>query len=258
MVSPLEKGNALEAVVRAIETTILHTSPALKEKTFSIESKKRIVVGGVTHEIDIYVEVDLGKGYRSIFVFECKNWEDAVGKNEIIVLSEKINALQAQTGFLVAKSYTRDAKAQASKDARMTLLIAKEHDPTGMLVPFDFHFVSQEKGHADIELIERGTGERHHAPVDAANVVVTLGGVIVDFDKYIRDWITSASDDGLRTFPSGSLPEGLHDREVKSERTFEPGELLVDGRDMELARLHGKFSTRVIRPSVVSHFEVSE
>ena len=89
MTLSIEKGKALEFAVRAIETAILRSSPALRENTFMIESRKVVIVGGVRHEIDVHVQVDLGKGYKATFVFECKNWQEAVGKNEIIIFSEE-------------------------------------------------------------------------------------------------------------------------------------------------------------------------
>jgi hypothetical protein len=61
--TPAEKGNALEAAVAAIEHHILSTSPALREKTFLIESKKIITADGVHHEIDIFD--DRPRGRRS-------------------------------------------------------------------------------------------------------------------------------------------------------------------------------------------------
>jgi hypothetical protein len=88
--TPSEKGNALEAAVAAIESHILNTTPALREKPFLIESKKIINVDDVHHEIDIFVTIDLGDGYKSVFILECKNWQDAVGKNDVIVFAEKI------------------------------------------------------------------------------------------------------------------------------------------------------------------------
>jgi hypothetical protein len=129
MTPPNVKGVELEVAVHTIENHILASSPALRENSFTIESWKRVTVGGVHHEIDIFVSVDLGKGYTAVFIFECKNWETAVGKNEIVIFSEKIDALQAQRGYFVAKSFTKDAQAQAVKDPRITLLIATEHDP---------------------------------------------------------------------------------------------------------------------------------
>jgi hypothetical protein len=68
-------------------------------------------------------------------VFECKNWQDKVGKNDIIVFSEKVKATNAQRGFFVAKSFTKDAVAQAEKDPRLELLTAAELDPSSVLVP---------------------------------------------------------------------------------------------------------------------------
>src|SRR5260370_15194144 len=139
---PDEKGRELERAVHAIEAVILESSPALREKPFLIETRKHIAVGGVHHEIDIFVTVEVAKGYTAIFIFECKNWEAAVGNNEIIVFSEKIDAATAQRGYVVAKSFTKDAEAQALKDPRITLLTATEHNPATTLTPESFHITA--------------------------------------------------------------------------------------------------------------------
>src|SRR4051812_9441896 len=105
---PGEKGRELERAVHAIEAVILESSPALRERPFTIKARKILVVGGVRHEIDIFVTVDVAKGYTATFIFECKNWDAVVvGKNEIIVFSEKIDAATAQRGYFVAKSFTK-------------------------------------------------------------------------------------------------------------------------------------------------------
>ena len=85
------------------------------------------------HEIDIYVTADLAPGYKSMSIFECKNWEEAVGKNEIIIFSEKIDASHATSSCFVAKSYTYDAVTQAKQDPRITLLLTSEYDPHNAL-----------------------------------------------------------------------------------------------------------------------------
>jgi hypothetical protein len=118
--TPYDKGNALEVAVASIERLILDTSPHLIERPFLFESKKIINAGGVHHEIDIFVTIDLGGGYKSVYIFECKNWEASVGKNEIIVFAEKIDVTQAQHGYFVAKSFTKDAEAQATSNPRIT------------------------------------------------------------------------------------------------------------------------------------------
>src|SRR5437870_3802591 len=106
----IAKGSNLEKAVELIEGAILTASPALKEKPFTIERRKLITIAGVPHEIDVWVEVDEGTE-KAIFIFECKHWQKKkVGKNEIIVFSEKIRVTQARRGFFIALSFTKGAK----------------------------------------------------------------------------------------------------------------------------------------------------
>lgn len=120
------KGDALERAVQLLETFILGTNPATKDAIVTIEPKKIVAVNGVKHEIDIYITIDSGKGYKAIYIFECKNWTKKVDKNEIIVFSKKVEVVHAQTGFFIARGFTRDAEAQAEQDGRLKLLIATE------------------------------------------------------------------------------------------------------------------------------------
>ena len=147
MTTAQHKGNALEEAVRAIEETILRTSPNVKDKTYRIESKKIINADDVHHEIDLVVTFDLGPGNKPVYIFECKNWQEAVGKNEIIIFAEKIAAAGAQRGFFVAKSFTSDAVAQADKEPRMELVIAAEHDPVSTILPFGYHSIFNRPTH---------------------------------------------------------------------------------------------------------------
>lgn len=113
------KGDALERAVQLLETYILGTNPATREATVTIEPKKIINDKGVKNEIDIYITVDPGNGYESVFIFECKNWEQKVDKNEITVFSDKITVTGATKGFFVAKSFTSDAEAKAEQDKQI-------------------------------------------------------------------------------------------------------------------------------------------
>lgn len=81
------------------------------------------------HEIDLYVEIDLDLGTPLIYIFECKNWEANVDKNEIIVFLEKIQCVNAQNGYFIAKGFSTYAEAQAKHNSGIKLLIAtKELD----------------------------------------------------------------------------------------------------------------------------------
>lgn len=253
----LEKGNTLESAVRAIEDAILRKSPALRENTYLIETKKIVTAAGVRHEIDIFVTIDLGGGYKSVFIFECKNWKEAVGKNDIIVFSEKVDVVQAQVGFFVAKSFTADAQAQAKKNPRITLLIAKEHDPSGTPIPFDLHFVWQEKTDAEMKFVAWNPANlQEEAHVNVQNAQATLGGKSLILEPYVNQWIEDARNESVSKFPSGRLPAGEYEREADVVREFSEGELILNGTSIRRSTLHLKMKLRVLRPPILSHFEV--
>ena len=94
MADSILPGQDLERSVEMIERLILQSSSGLSEATFRIRNRVILAVGGVHHEVDVWVDIDHGRGYDSIFIFECKNWKGnrKVGKNDIIVFSEKIKA----------------------------------------------------------------------------------------------------------------------------------------------------------------------
>ena len=62
------KGNDLENAVETLERVILANSPSIKNNDFIIEKRKVIIIDDVRHEIDIYVKIDLGNGYDSVFI----------------------------------------------------------------------------------------------------------------------------------------------------------------------------------------------
>lgn len=110
-----DKGRALERAVHALERAILRDSPGFSESTFRIEPRKILVRDGVRHEIDLYVSIDVTPVHPAIYVFECKNWAVPVGKNEIIVFSEKIAAADAQRGFSSRRVLPRTPKLSLLK-----------------------------------------------------------------------------------------------------------------------------------------------
>lgn len=253
----LLKGNALEAAVRAIEETILQSSPSLREGTFTIESKKLVTVAGVRHEIDLYVEVDLSREYRAIFIFECKNWRDSVGKNEVIIFSEKIKAVAAQRGFFIANSLTSDAVAQAVLDPRVSVLKASELPPSETPVPFNFHFVLEEKAEVEFVANQRGgSSSKRREPLQLESTSASLNSVAIKFRDYISDWVSHDRNENLRTFNSAALPEGTYERQFEAFREFAPGELILNDMDIDSIKLTITRHLRIVRPPVISHFEV--
>ena len=257
MTVPDEKGRELERAVQAIEAVILESSPALREQPFKIEARKRINIGGVHHEIDILVTVEPAKGYTSTFIFECKNWEAAVGKNEIIVFSEKIDAVSAQRGYFVAKSFTKDAAAQAEKDRRVTLLNATEHDAASSITPESFHITAPATAKPTITFRVAGSSGKNVAPIDIWGKNVRLHGQEMLLTDYLDAWIKELYQERLLHFSTAHLAEGIHPMTASAERSFSAGEFIINDQEMEHARMDAEFEVRIIRPAVISDYEVS-
>lgn len=251
------KGDKLEVAVKAIESVVLRTSPSYNEKSFVIYSNKIYISNGVRHEIDIWVDIDLGRGYKAVFIFECKNWVEKVGKNEVIVFSEKIDATAAQKGIFIANSFTSDARAQAAKDPRMELLLSTEYPAENTPAPFDFHFIIPEMEECSVTFNERGESQKRQ--LDAlvlSSASAVLNGKSINLEEYARRWASEEIDIRLSKFQSQLKSEGLYQQHFTSERHYEKGDLLVNERDISSAYLTVKFTARLTRPPVISDFQV--
>jgi restriction endonuclease len=255
-----EKGDALEQAVREIESAILRSFPGYSESAFRIESKKILKVAGVRHEIDIYVTASLGPGYETVFIFECKNWEEKVGKNEIIVFAEKVQAANAQRGFFIAKSYTADALAQGRGNPRLELLLASEIDPAGIMVPFGFHLVHVEgiqiKPIFDAKKLPAEPAGT--SPVELASAAFSVGGQAMNLKQYMEEWTSQAQIERLKQFNAADAEEGPHELEFLDERQFNDADaVLVEGRTLRRIEMRGILKVRVHKAVVLSVFEVA-
>ena len=256
-ITPQQKGDYLEDAVRLIEQTILSSKPALKDFPFLIETKKIFIVDGVRHEIDVYVEIDMGHGYNSIFIFECKNWKDPVGKNEIIIFSEKVKAIKAQKGYFVTSKFTKDAINQASQDNRIELL--EVNDDNSILLSFpDFHTIERRDFHANANFIKRGTkeGDLNYKPLMLDTCTAKLNGKEINLAEYLNKNSVKIIDDRLLHEPTYKLSEGIYDYEYNATLNFEPSTLMVNDVDIERIELRISFPLRVNRPKIKYMFDV--
>lgn len=251
-----EKGHALEIAVHAIESVILESSPTLRGQPFQIERRKKVTVHGVRHEIDIFASIGAAKGYDSTFIFECKNWKASVGKNEIINFSKKIDDTVAQRGYFVARQFSKYALAQAARDPRITILYATEHDPTNV-PPEGFYIIELATVKCSTTFRVTGTsGTKLHA-IQVEGKLVRLRGNDVLLTDYLNSWINELSAERMLRFDTGDLPEGVHHLAGEDERSFGAGELFIDDREIEQVRLQAEFGVEIIRPAVISDYEVS-
>lgn len=191
-----------------------------------------------------------------MFIFECKNWQDAVGKNEIIIFFEKIDAAQAQRGFFVAKSFTADADAQAKKDARMELLTVKEHDPASYILPFAYQSTFLKPNHIRGLFRKKGSDGKNTMKVDPLTADIKIKGFDGTFQQYMDIWVQLAMNESMLTFPSGKVADGLYDRETHSEKQFGDEEFFLDGNEIEAVTIDITFEITLVRPAAKTVFDV--
>ena len=217
-----------------------------------------ICVDGVHSELDIWIGVDIGNGYTATFIFECRNWKKKTNKNDVIVFIDKINAAQAQTGFFVAKSFTRDAIAKARSNPRVQLLRVSEVDfsqvPTCIQY---FHAVEQTMRHADCAIklkSDKETGESF--PLDLGTAVFVLGGQVCDLSKYIDEWRNELFSGTANKFRSEKMPEGSYTLLFEEVRSFSGGGTLLNGEFVDRITMSGRVELKVWRGELESRFEV--
>ncbi len=250
-----KKGDDLEKAVQLIEAYILGSNPATKEAIVTIEPKKIVVVNDVKHEIDIYITIDYGKGYKAIFIFECKNWTKKVDKGEIIVFSKKVEVVHAQTGYFVAKSYTRDAKAQAEQDSRLKLLTATEELDALSPLFENFHILctTDVDSHTNLtlhpnEIIKPGS-YTHESFVHYNNEDLLLR----KFNKRMRQRII---EEVMNTTPPYAFAGGVCSYTKTQTLVFQPHELIIEGQECYRLYMTVTWKTRIIRPPIVSKFDI--
>ena len=252
-----EKGKILERAVHAIEETILKSFPGYNQATFRVFRRKIVVVEGVRHEYDVWVEIDLGQGYKPIFVFECKNWEEKVGKNEIIVFSEKIAAGQAQHGYFVARAYTADAIAQAAKDPRVRLLTVLELSADAAAYLSNFHVLGVDNERRTISVRVAPEQEDALARCSFGSAKAFLRGLPVNLEAYAAAWGEELRESHTRAFPSNRMPDGLYKIELEDVRTFGVGDFVIDDLSVLELKLKLTFDIHIVWPRIGSTLEVA-
>jgi Restriction endonuclease len=255
METPQDKGDALENAVAAIEEVILRSSAGIGREPI-IEKKKIIIVNGVRHEIDVCVTTDLAPGYKPVFIFECKNWKEAVNKNEIIIFSEKIDVSGATSGCFVAKSYTSDAVNQAKQDPRITLLLAAEHDPQNGHEVFQFFTRTPEMTTLDVTMFKPGSEGLDPRPVSMGTARLRCFGLPVNFPAQLTLWSMKVCNGDLMEFFEEPVPAGIYHRTVNGDLHFQPGEVSLNDEGVERLAFHVEYKVTVTLVPIVSHFEV--
>ena len=241
-----------------IERTILRSNPALSEKSYTIEFRKIIVVDGVKHEIDVWIEFDIADGYKSIFIFEARNWDKTVGKDHIIVFSAKITAANAQSGFFVAKSTSKYAKAAAKNDQRIRILKATDDFNISDWIK-NFHVAHQDQSKADANfdiVIKPRQDQPNPLSLNMDTATLTLNGSVIDYRQLANTLISNLIREHSLTVPSHILDTGVYSFDVTKEVNIAPDVLLADGYEIESIKIKLRYPFEVVRARIVSKFDV--
>jgi hypothetical protein len=86
---------------------------------------------------------------------------------------------------------------------------------------------------------------------------VTLNGNPLNLLEYLNIWVTESINESMRTFPSGTLADGIYQRECESERSFAEEVFILSGITIQTIKIIVKFEIYLVRPAIKSHFEVS-
>ena len=256
---PITKGNYLEDAVEKIQTTIIKTNPSLKTSKFTIERKKLIFPGGVRREIDLFVEVDPGNDMESIFLFECKNWENTVDPNSITIFNTKIEETNATKGFFIAKSFSKYAKLEAAKYPRVTLLTADDNFIDTVPFPethMTYHDKSKRK--IEVEIVQRSVQKNESkSKVEKFDPKkVFFEGKEITAKNFFMNLCEVAIDEKMKTEQTQFLDEGCYPYSHKKKFEFETGKLEINTWDIEKILLEVNFEVQIIKPVIVSKFDI--
>jgi hypothetical protein len=253
----LVKGDALEDAVELIERTILNLAGLDSHpEAISIERNKRIVHKGVMHELDLYVVVNRGTGYEASYIFECKNWQRNVGKIPIGEFEYKIRDTNAQHGFFIARSFAKTAKARAAQCHRMSLINATDTNVDPTVFPDTEVLWEQIPARHNEMLITLDGADTPCRPVSPSDLSMTCDGAAVDTNQFVISLADEIVHEQLDRMRPGGRPEGPFVVAGEKLFDFKNKGLLVNGRMCKSIRLKVTSTQYMLRPRVVSHFDI--
>lgn len=255
MASRKATGDALEEAVKGIENALLAMNSAVQTANYVIETKKVFVIDGVKHEIDVYVKIDFGFGYDTIVLFECKNWNTkSVGKNDVIIFSEKVKALRATKGYFVARGFSRHAEAQALKDTRISLLRASDTAPIWPQLEY-IHVLGRDLGdYIANAVFIAPSGSDPDSSIALDGSLTVEGTLYPSISEFIRPIAEEMIVQYLANAATHELPVGTYRRDVVRKLLFRDAavnEVVVAGLYLKV-----DFGFAIARPAIESVFDV--
>jgi len=255
----LIKGNRLEDAIEQIEKIIFKTTPSFREAEIKFEKKKIIIISGVRHEIDLFAEINQGKGYKATYIFECKNWKKPVGKNEIIIFEKKIELVSAQKGFFVARKFTRDASNFADKQKRIEL-IEVDTDFVG-IKPFP-NLQVQTIHHNKINVVlsqyqkDKDAKLKRKIALDIKKDIVVFNGKELALQQFANNVAEKFLFAIIQKDKIKIIPNNLYTFPINELLNFKRKELYFKKIEIASIKIVAETEFASIRPGIITKFDV--
>ncbi len=250
----MAKGRALEQAVKFIQETILESSPNLKGSDFTIETNVRDTSSGVLHEIDVLVTTQPNTDYETKIIFECKNWSKPVDKNEITILADKVEALQATKGFIVAKSLTSHAQAQLEQKKRLEFIRCSENF-LSPITNIEIIYSATELLPIVLQIKDRNVPPNTQS-LDLNKVDCWLNGQTSDLAAYVNQQVKELIRDNAKDNRVQYMNCGTHWGQASMQMSFSKGELIIGQMDVEYILIPLQFFVEIRRKKLLSKFEL--
>ena len=251
-----KKGKTLEDAVEAIHDSILRGDPKYRGLDYTIDTRVRRRVRDVDYEIDVLVETPPTSSFPATWIFECKNWKDAVGVEQLAYLAHKVEALGASRGFLVAPAISPSA-AEFIKTRSHLEHIPCTEEFSSLLNSAQVTYVCQDVYSKNVEV--------HW---EAGNTYIDIGGLTLEtmfcsrlgqelkFEDFVAPLFEKAAEQHheieFRYFPK----EGTHWRQVVQEVQFVPRELYVQKREVNSLLIRFDYLITFQRRRLISKFQL--
>jgi hypothetical protein len=249
-------GHTLERAVEFIQKAILTKRPEFQSAAKLIERNKIITVQGVRHEIDVCVTLNPQTAYAATYVFECKDHREPVGKAHVSILVDKLNALGATKGFLVARKLTKDARNRIKQDNRIAFVKFTD-DFESPFQPTLWHTIYTPK---EIMLEAKSWGS---GPVTAHKTLEWEGKEVWFQAKRIEfmGFVYSQCERLASDYSKGSPQEPKNGKwrfQQAAKLEFEPGELRVGESNFEWLYIVAEFEAETVSKEVRAKYQLDE
>jgi Restriction endonuclease len=250
-----EKGLHLETKVAELLKSVFEYNHKLKTADFDIKLRHTAHVMGVPYEIDVWIETQKSSTpHHSLFVYECKNWKDPVGKAEVSLLADKVDAVGATRGFLVAHRFTEHARQLVKLKSRIQLLECSEEFSNFLQIsatrmawePLNITLTAQARYEDEMFINEQNLG----------GVAVQLNGQSLPFPVFQEVILRRFFGEYEQTGSLFSRHHASHFAHFRSLFPYYEGQLLLNQVDIAHLVLDGSFLVYFRPMHLVSKFEL--